>query len=41
MSFKKFKDSQKDNPCAVSLYMEENSCKWLNIYPLSFEDQCF
>ena len=27
MSFKKFNDNQKDSPCAVSLYMEENSCK--------------
>ena len=27
MSFKKFNDSQKDNPCVVSSYMEENSCK--------------
>ena len=27
MSFKKFNDSQKDNPCAASSYMEENSCK--------------
>ena len=27
MSFKKFNDSQKDNPFTVSSYMEENSCK--------------
>ena len=27
MSFKKFTDCQKDSPCAVSSYMEDNSCK--------------
>ena len=27
MSFKKFNDCQKDGPCPVSSYMEENSCK--------------
>ena len=26
MSFKKFNDCQKDSPCAVSSYKEENSC---------------
>ena len=28
MSFKKFNDSQKDNPCAVKSQVEENGCKW-------------
>ena len=27
MSLKKFNDCLKDRPCAVSLYMEEKSCK--------------
>ena len=37
MSFKKFNDNQKDNPCIVSLYMEENSCKWAGIKHLTLK----